>query len=82
MIESSEQVAEMESLIEEIQALDFCIRLLNRWGDSSDMYNIVEYIKATCPDTTTDYTVLESRLRGPRSTICIKLLEPIVYVCL
>lgn len=79
-IKSDDQVAETKSLMAEIEVLEFSIRLLNKWGEASDMFNILSYIKATCLDTETDHTVLESRLKGPRSTLYIRLLEPIMYV--
>lgn len=80
LAESNDQASNIRSLMEEIEALEFSVRLLGKWGDSGDLYNILAYITASCQATKVDYTILESRLRRPRSTICLKFLEPIMYV--
>ena len=77
-----------QSLMDEILVLSFCIGLLNTWGDSSDMCDILSWIadtckkrsvKRTCRKSPSECKMLETIFKVLRLIVCVRLFSPIMY---
>ena len=76
-----------QSLMDEMLALRFCIQLLNTWGDSSDMRDILSWIadtckkrsvKQTCRKSSSECKLLGTIFKVLRLTVCVRVLYPIM----
>lgn len=72
------QLSDVQSLMGEIEALELSIRMLNKWGDLTDMHDILSWLEHACREPIAEYDQLEEILKGSRLTICIRALYPIM----